>query len=230
MNVEIRSRLGISAAVILTALLLITFALGSHAAQSLTRENGPIESLSALSYLAGLLLCGYFVFSTPQPARWHLAFWALLCLVFFGEETSWLQHQIGYATPEWVAGRNAQREFNLHNLSPLQGGALLGGERPGWEALAKSQNLFQLGFVAYFLLLPVLRFIPIAGRWIARLQVPYPGSNLLLTIWIPLAASAVLTLLSSAETKSAVAETRELIYALSILAFIGCYTRQLSQR
>lgn len=215
------------AVLLATLLLLLFFLLGTAATRPLWRENGFVENISALSYLTGLLLCGYFAFRFPHPHRLFLIMWAVLCLVFFGEETSWLQHQIGFVTPDWIAARNAQREFNIHNLTPLQGGALLDGDFH-WRVLLKSQHLFQAGFVGYFLLLPVLSVLPPTGRWIARLQVPYPGWNLMLGIWAAVAISVVLTVMSNEETRSAIAETREMIYALSILAFLGAYVSQLS--
>ncbi|WP_207061552.1 hypothetical protein [Motiliproteus sp. SC1-56] len=46
---------------------------------------------------------------------------ALGCLYFAGEEASWGQHWLGYATPEAIAQRNEQGEFNLHNDPVLEG-------------------------------------------------------------------------------------------------------------
>lgn len=40
---------------------------------------------------------------------------ALGCFFFAGEEASWGQHWMGYDTPEAIAERNDQGEFNLHN-------------------------------------------------------------------------------------------------------------------
>lgn len=40
---------------------------------------------------------------------------ALGCFFFAGEEASWGQHWIGYETPDVIAERNDQGEFNLHN-------------------------------------------------------------------------------------------------------------------
>jgi hypothetical protein len=58
---------------------------------------------------------------------------------------------------------------------------------------------------------------------IARLQIPYPGPVFFVSIWLTIALSVALTALSSPETKPAIAESREMIYALSILAFVGSY-------
>jgi hypothetical protein len=41
----------------------------------------------------------------------------LAALYFAGEETSWGQHYFGFETPQAIAERNFQKEFNLHNSS-----------------------------------------------------------------------------------------------------------------
>src|SRR5690606_29576334 len=112
-----------------------------------------------------------------------------LAIVCAGEETSWLQHELGYATPEIVADANVQGEFNLHNLRGLQGGALFeepGEERP-WLGLLGSQNLFQLGFATYFLVLPLLALIPAVRRVFERYALPYLGLGAVAVVWIPIA-------------------------------------------
>ena len=43
-----------------------------------------------------------------------------------GEEISWGQHIFGYPTPDWIAERNSQEEFNLHNSYVLQSTLHLG--------------------------------------------------------------------------------------------------------
>ena len=225
MTIDIRAAWGVVAVAVVAALLLVIFALGGGATRALWRENGIVENLSALFYLAGFLLCAYAAFKVAPPGRFYLLIWSLLCLVFFGEETSWLQQQIGYRTPEWMAQSNVQGEFNLHNLAPLQGGAIT-KEGFSWRMLLKSQHLFQLGFVGYFLVLPVLMLVAPARRMVARMQVPYPGRNLVLSIWAAVAISVALTLLSDDTTKSGIAETREMIYALSIFAFVTAYAWQ----
>jgi len=54
---------------------------------------------------------------------------------FFGEETSYLQHYIGFSTPEAYAVLNAQNELNIHNLNPLQGGLDCHGVFGQWALL-----------------------------------------------------------------------------------------------
>jgi hypothetical protein len=54
------------------------------------------------------------------PDRW-LGLWVALltlgCIYFAGEEASWGQHWIGWATPEGWAAVNDQQETNIHNMA-----------------------------------------------------------------------------------------------------------------
>jgi hypothetical protein len=149
-------------------------------------------------------------------------------LLSFGEETSWLQHQLGYATPGVVSGINSQGEFNLHNLSIFQGGELLGKNREnreiGLSLLLKSQHLFQLGFFAYFLVLPILTLTPTIAL-ITKLRVPYPGWRLFGNIWLSIGLTILFTVFANEATKPIIAETRELLYALTILVFLILWVR-----
>lgn len=88
-------------------------------------EDGAIEWLSALFLFAaaGAMALRFLDLRRGDPAapfrRLHLfgaAGFALLFLLMGGEEVSWFQRQIGFATPEGVAARNWQGEFNLHNF------------------------------------------------------------------------------------------------------------------
>jgi hypothetical protein len=81
----------------------------------LCREDGALESLSALFYLlsAGIFL-RLFITRRP-PNYWHMAF-AALFFAAFGEEISWGQRILGLATPEALGGINVQNELNIHNI------------------------------------------------------------------------------------------------------------------
>jgi hypothetical protein len=201
--------------------LLAIFLTGHRYASLIFDENGPIQLATAIFYLTGAGVAAVGLVQTKGIERAYFAVLGLLCLLFFGEETSWLQHQLGYVAPEFVASRNAQGEFNLHNLNVLHGGELFGGQgHLGWSTMLKSQHLFQLGFLVYFLALPVATLIRPAAALIAKLRMPYPGWRLVGSIWLTILLSIALTLLSGDTTKPLIAETRELIYAVSILAFV----------
>jgi hypothetical protein len=194
---------------------------GPQLPEFLWHEDGLVEVTSALAYFLAICACLMGVVRSRGPVRAYCALWTIFCVVFFGEETSWLQHWIGYQTPEAVASINEQREFNIHNLKWFQGGFLLEGTstRGGLGSLLSSQNLFRLGFLGYFLFLPAT----LSSRWGKRLnetlRIPYPGKKLLIFIWVPIAMSILLSVLSVGEVKMQVAEARETYYAISILAF-----------
>jgi hypothetical protein len=210
---------------------MILFLIGHRYATLVLDENGPIELSTAIFYLAGFGVAALGLARTRGMERAYFAIWALLCMMFFGEETSWLQHQLGYATPETAASWNAQGEFNLHNLNVFQGGELFGARgEVGWTSLLKSQHFFQLGFFAYFLVLPAITLMPRGAALISMLRLPYPGWRLLAAIWLPIGLSIVLTAFAENSTKPVIAETREMIYALSILAFLFLWASASSRR
>lgn len=214
------------ACAVLVPLLIIIFLIGHRYAPLFLDEDGPIQLLSALFYLAGFGVAVLGLVRTKGVEPAYFAVWALLCVIFFGEETSWLQHQLGYATPETAASWNAQREFNLHNLNIFQGGELFGtrGEL-GWSAILKSQHLFQLGFFAYFLALPAAILTHRGTALVSTLRLPFPGWRLVGSIWLLIGLSIVLTAFAGDPTKPVIAETREMFYALSILAFLTLWVR-----
>lgn len=181
------------------------------------RESGPVERGSALLYVLAAIGFGIAAFRSRGLVRVFSVFWLLLSIVSAGEEASWLQHELGYATPEFMADANVQGEFNFHNLRGLQGGALLeeADEDGPWLGLLGSQNLFQLGFAAYFLVLPLLALLPAVTRSLERFSVPYLGLGAVAVVWIPIAAALAVTLFGGAEVKSLAAEIRELHYAVA---------------
>lgn len=216
----------------LAAAVLAVFLAGGQATKAVWWKNGPVEVLSALGYLVGLVLATAGCARTSGPGRWHLAIWAAICFMCFGEETSWLQNLLGYATPGFIARHSAQGEFNLHNLDVFQGGAFAGaagdGSLPG--RLLKSQHLFQLGFLTYFLVLPLMVCAAAIRRLAVRLSVPYPDWQFVLCAWIPIGFSGALTLFSSADTKVAIAELREMCYAATIAGFVALLVVRAAQR
>lgn len=90
------------------------------------REDNILEWLSALFVLAG---AGFFALATLRQARKMpnglgaiflrvlvpLGFAGLFFLIAM-EEISWGQRIFGFETPETIAARNWQSEFNLHNI------------------------------------------------------------------------------------------------------------------
>ena len=88
---------------------------------ALHSEGGPHETLQFIFALGGFiiaLLCLKALAKNPKP---FLIFWtscfAFGCFYIAGEEVSWGQHILGWATPEFWSGVNDQNETNLHNTS-----------------------------------------------------------------------------------------------------------------
>jgi hypothetical protein len=187
-------------------------------------EYSFVEIMSAVNYAGAVI----FAFLTAKLARGMLRKYmlagAILSFIFFGEETSWLQHYLGFTPPEWFMQHNAQGEMNLHNLKPFQGGSVFheGKLKVDLSIFLKSQYLFQLGFFGYFFLLPILShgFRNISA-FIQRYEVPIVGLNYVFAFFIPLAISAIFSLLyfNDQVIKSALAETREFVFSLAIFSF-----------
>ena len=86
----------------------------------LTREDGPVEWLTFLVYLAALPFALALARRLLQAQRPLLALlYGLLALGMFlvaMEEISWGQRVFGVATPEGLAGVNEKQELNFHNI------------------------------------------------------------------------------------------------------------------
>jgi hypothetical protein len=84
-------------------------------------ELGPVETGTVVVLLPGIL-AGFLALRRRGrlPARW-LTGWLIMILLgsiyFGGEEASWGQHWLGWATPEALSSLNDQGETNLHNTS-----------------------------------------------------------------------------------------------------------------
>lgn len=199
-------------------ILIILYFLPSPTSTYWTREAGPIEDFGAVMFLAGALAAIATASQARGLERVNFAIWAFLSLLFFGEETAYLQHWIGYATPGWLDAMNAQGEVTVHNLNQLQGGSLLDG-RISLETLLKSQNLFRIGFTLYFLVLPLayLFFRP-ARVLLERLSIPLVGRNLLTSAWLVILLSLILRLAGG--EPAPLAETRETVYGTTVGIFL----------
>ena len=82
----------------------------------LTRGEGAVEILTFVVFLLG----GGALFAAALATRRLLPRCAYILggitlLFFAGEESSWGQHIIGFATPNFLVDLNIQREFNIHN-------------------------------------------------------------------------------------------------------------------
>lgn len=191
----------------------------------LSREDGPIEYLSALFFLIGLILAFMSIFKHKKRIVLSVI-WAFLCLVFLGEETSWFQRILNYSVPA-VEQINEQGEFTLHNLQIFDGQGLFEDGKISKKGiisfLKSSQNIFRLGFFGYFLILPLLSLNKIVKRLLGKVGYVKPSKNFILVLLAVLVLSFVLAVLSPEKVKMAIAETREMLYAFFIFLYIGIY-------
>jgi len=190
--------------------------------QKLTSEDHLIENLTVAAYLVGAITAGVALWK--GNFRLAAAVWLVLCVIFVGEETSWFQRAIGYSVPA-VEERNSQAEFNLHNLDFLHGSKERtfldenGDIRFELKQFLTSQTLFRLGFISYFLLLPLFVLIPPVRRLAERMGLPPFDWTHLAVCWLLIAVTIPMTLMVDGSRRLAVAECRELVYALTIALY-----------
>jgi hypothetical protein len=197
-------------------------------------EYSIVESLSALSYLFAFIIALITEKKAQSWLKFYMLIGAIATFVFFGEETSWLQHYLNYNTPEWFVDNSAQQEFNIHNLIHFQGGSVLANFDSEFDylLLLKFQNIFQLGFFGYFLIFPLSIYL------FKRLsitfdfcKIPFFGIQCIAAFFIPIIFSIILTVIyeESSLIKSAIAETREYIYSLAIVIFFFLVRRDINR-
>ncbi|WP_018476958.1 hypothetical protein [Pontibacter roseus] len=112
-----------------------------------TTEDGYIEHATAFLLLLTSFLCLNRALSATQ--RTPMAFFYLASALFFfgfGEEISWGQRLLGFATPEGMQQVNEQQEFTLHNIQVYD---------VSLNRLVFSLGLYT-GVFTYFLLFPIL--------------------------------------------------------------------------
>ena len=212
----------VSVVVILSAtvVFLILPRTATNIVDAYDRESGWVELISALFYLAGCVICVYRLVTKTPYNRPYLYLWAGLCFVFFGEETSWLQHIIGYGTPEAIGEINVQNEFNLHNL--LEAGSwhdMWTRGKLDYTVFLNTTTLFRVGFFSYFLLVPVLMHAGFFGKARRKLKFPLPTIGFIVSLSVTMAMSA-LGYYFNIGLRMDITEARELYYALYVMLYV----------
>lgn len=186
---------------------------------TLSKEDGVIETLSAMFYMIGILFGFVAIFKADRV--FLPIIWTILCVLFLGEETSWFQRFFDYSVPE-VEQLNAQNEFNFHNLHLFQGGGLLSSPF-SLDNFLKSQNIFRIGFFGYFLVLPFICVIPKFNGWMLKLGYKKPDGQFILVLAMIFLLSFLLAFFVSVDLNVALAETREMLYAFFIMLYLFIY-------
>jgi hypothetical protein len=154
----------------------------------LTDEDAIFESLTAIFFLLAAISCALLFanvnyFKEPQDRltynsffrRWVLILFAVLFFFGCGEEISWGQRLLGFKPPEVVAERNAQGEFNIHNLEFMGLWKKGGNRRNGLAAFFRVKKLFVLFFAGYLFVLPIMTaYSEKIRRLVRRFYIPAP--------------------------------------------------------
>jgi hypothetical protein len=236
MIVDLPRKTAIIFALLLCLLLLIELNFRHELNPILLTEHGFIEFFSAITYLIGIFFAIKSVKKSNGLLRAHFLLWTFLAIVFFGEETSWLQHYLQYPTPSFFQVHNIQGELNFHNIDTDDGSMInaYGSGNFNISILFKAQVLFNLGFAIYFLILPLIAFlIPSIHRLIRKFSVPIIGMNTVFLFWIPIGVSVLMAfsgLAIQTYLRNYVGETREMFYAFTIGTFLYLSWRQFPSR
>jgi hypothetical protein len=135
----------------------------------LVKEDGPFEDAGAfLFFITSVLFFVLFFrkdkfyqikdrehFSTFSRRIFFLLL-GLLFVVLLGEEISWGQRIIGFATPESIEAKNVQNEFNIHNLEFFHLRNEEKIRKTGIEAWFTAKKMFVYVFVMYLFIIPLL--------------------------------------------------------------------------
>ena len=175
-----------------------------------TREDGLIESLTALALLCAGLVCVFRVWRMKGlRTKTFLACCGILGVVALfgaGEEISWGQRILGFNSPKFFQQNNSQLETNLHNI-------VVGGVKLNKLIFGK---LLAIGVVLYIIVLPVLYHRSARFRgWLDSLGVPIARPCQILCV---VALFAMLAMMPS-KKKSEVMEFGGCTIFLLILAY-----------
>jgi hypothetical protein len=167
----------IAAAAISTALwaaVAILAAAAPGATRYLTLKEGTAEHLTHIVLLAAVFL--HARLWVRQRARREHLFLALLCLIFFLEETDYLQVYLGFPTPPQVQPWTGRSDFlNFHNTTA-------------------ADIAIPVFYVTYFLVLPLLGRFAAVREKLARvglLPLPIPFASL---FWLNVISSLLVGL------------------------------------
>lgn len=169
----------------------------------LTSEDGAVEYLTALLYLAGAAVFALLVIRGPAGRVWFAGF-ALMFFLIAGEEISWGQRIFGIGTPESLESANVQQELNLHNIEGLHTNVRLIGTAV---------------FIGLYVVLPILvRFVTPLQSLATRLSFPIPP---LWATWLAVISLVIMvgTRVFSDGVIFELDEVGELFFAVAALVF-----------
>jgi len=95
------------------------------------------------------------VFGRRTRRNLYLGLLAVIMFICFGEEISWGQRFLGFQTPQFLAGLNAQNETNLHNIWLVHQWQPDGSEKSFLGLLLNMNRLFSIFWLTYFVVVPI---------------------------------------------------------------------------
>jgi len=143
----------------------IVFFFDDHTMISLTREDGIVETASALFFLSAFLLFFISFLKDKSGNEFHFfrtnknIFFLLLAIVFFlgfGEEISWGQRIFNLKTPEVLKEINVQDEITIHNIKLFHRLDAEGNKKSFFALMLNIDRLFSVFWFTYFLIVPIV--------------------------------------------------------------------------
>ena len=159
------------------------FLFDSATIRRLTREDGIVEMLGALMFLAASVAFLVTYYRSAESAgespagitrRRNLVYLLLGLLFMFGflEEISWGQRLLNFGSPEVFAEANRQGETNIHNLELFHGLGADGRRKPFWQLLLNMDRMFTLFWLTLCVIVPVAGLLPRLRRWLTGIRLP----------------------------------------------------------
>ena len=162
--------------------------LDSQQILTLTKEDGPVESIGAVFFFLTSTLF-FFLFFQDNSGNdfWFFrmkknVFFLCLGLTFFlgfAEEISWGQRIFNISTPESIKEINLQQELNIHNLYIFHADDEEGKRKSFFALLLNIDRLFSMFWFLYCVAIPILvRYHSWSENKAHRLNLP------LVPIWL----------------------------------------------
>lgn len=198
----------VSAFIIATFVILAT--LSPAMLVGVCKEDGLLENLSALFFVISAVFFylaskNLYVISGRKWKNTTLTIaWALLMLIFFGEEISWGQRIFNYATPASLVEHNLQQEFNIHNLAAVD------------SAFGGKYRYFSIMLLFFSLVFPVMKYVPLGRKILKLFTFPVATPAIALLVFL---AYVYGKFFFNILPNDAASEIREFLFSLGVMWF-----------
>ncbi len=191
---------------------------------ALLHEDSFYESVTAWFFFFASIVFLYNFFTAKKKN----IFFLLFALAFFfaaGEEISWGQRILGFKPPEWFVENNAQEEFNIHNLAPIQHENSSQGLVSSIKSLLNFNRFFILFWFVYCII------IPLANQYSPKLRQLFSTIRLpVISVWFGvlfllneiICQALGILVISRDPLQPPIAELKESLWGLLSL-FMGIY-------